>query len=270
LKEIFHITNSKSENTQQVLSLRLGEKHACFSISNKSAKLLHELVYCTSNEINETELAGFFSAYPVLNNPFHQILIASDSSYSSFIPSDEYTLDEAGQLVNNIAGAKNVMTVITEPVPGWQLQNAYTVPSEIQELLTKKFPAANYFHHYSICMKNIPSKNIDGCLLVDFRNEEFTVLAARQKELVLAQSYVYSTPEDVLYYLLRIVKQFSLSQQTVQIQLSGLVDKESALYKELYQYFLHIEFRDASWSMPSEEFPLHYFTSLNELAKCAL
>jgi hypothetical protein len=47
-----------------------------------------------------------------------------------------------------------------------------------------------------------------------------------------------------------------------------MIDQQSALYKELYQYFLHIEFRNASWTIPADEYPAHFFTSLNELAQC--
>ncbi|MBL0129692.1 MAG: hypothetical protein IPP43_00005, partial [Chitinophagaceae bacterium] len=45
------------------------------------------------------------------------------------------------------------------------------------------------------------------------------------------------------------------------------IDKQSSLYKELYQYFIGVEFSDASWNS-MREFPDHFFTSLNDLAKC--
>jgi hypothetical protein len=50
--------------------------------------------------------------------------------------------------------------------------------------------------------------------------------------------------------------------------LSGLIDKQSALYKELYQYFINIEFSEAGWNMAGTEYPAHFFTSLNDLAQC--
>ena len=96
----------------------------------------------------------------------------------------------------------------------------------------------------------------------------YNVYAARQDILLLSQYYPYSTPGDVVYYLLKICHQFSLPQQEVQLQLSGLIEKQSALYKELYQYFIKIDFRDASWNIPDSEYPNHFFTSLNDLAQC--
>jgi Protein of unknown function (DUF3822) len=83
---------------------------------------------------------------------------------------------------------------------------------------------------------------------------------------LLAQTYSYTAPEDIVYYLLRIVQQFALSAEEVTVILSGLIDKESALYKELYQYFLQIELRSVSWN--TGDYPAHFFSSLNDLARC--
>ncbi|MBK8605606.1 MAG: DUF3822 family protein [Chitinophagaceae bacterium] len=107
----------------------------------------------------------------------------------------------------------------------------------------------------------------EGRLQVDFRKTEFVVIAANRNNILLTQTFEYTTPEDVLFYLLKICKQFSLSRERVELQLSGLVDKQSSLYKELYQYFINIDFRNALWNTGAE-YPAHFFTSLNDLAKC--
>ena len=85
--------------------------------------------------------------------------------------------------------------------------------------------------------------------------------------MLLAQTFQYKTPSDVVYYLIKACSQNSLSRKDVKVQLTGLIEKESFLYKELNQYFLNLEFRKAAWNSENE-FPAHYFTSLNDLAKC--
>ena len=118
----------------------------------------------------------------------------------------------------------------------------------------------------SLGIKNIDSADA-GSLTVDFQKDNFTVIAAKGIHFLLAQTFEYVTPADVLYYLLKICQQFSLSQQELQLQLSGLIDKQSSMYNELYQYFINIEFRDANWKMIND-YPAHFFTSLNDLARC--
>src|SRR5690606_135547 len=104
-----------------------------------------------------------------------------------------------------------------------------------------------------------------------FRSEDFSLVVTRGSKLLLTQTFPYSTPADFVYYLLDACRQFSFSQETVRIYLSGLIDRESALYREVYQYFLHIRFRESEWKVPGAEelaYPTHFFTSLNDLAKC--
>jgi hypothetical protein len=48
------------------------------------------------------------------------------------------------------------------------------------------------------------------------------------------------------------------------------VAKESNLYRELDHYFLALSFREPDWSIPGEQdYPPHFFTSLNDLSLCA-
>ena len=267
MKQLFNIKNGSSDNAGQVLSLRVGEKHISFAITNRSGSALYELVYCTVHEMNENELAEFCSAYTVLNNSFVLVLVAYDYPQSILIPSTGFKQEDAAVLLHASYNI-NSQSAVVEAIPHWQLYNVFTAPKEIQEWVSKKFPAAKSGHQYSLEVRNINAADSNGTIQVDFRKDDFTILAARQSKFLLAQTFEYSTPEDVLYYLLKTCQQFSLSQQEVHIQLSGLVDKESALYKELYQYFIHVAFREASWNV-SNEYPSHFFTSLNDLAKCA-
>ncbi len=134
---------------------------------------------------------------------------------------------------------------------------------------SKQFAAGKFWHQYSVAIKNLKATDEAGYLIVDFRTDDFTIFVAANNKLLLAQTFVYTTPEDVLFQLLKICEQFSLSQKTVVLSLAGMIDQQSALYKELHQYFLHIEFRNASWNIPDDEYPAHFFTSLNDLAQCA-
>jgi hypothetical protein len=88
----------------------------------------------------------------------------------------------------------------------------------------------------------------------------------------LAQIFPYIKVEDILYWLLDICRQFSLPQTEVKLVLSGLIEKKSAIFKELYQYFLNIEFAsvtdDIRLSGDFYEYPSHFFSSLFKLALC--
>lgn len=273
MKQLFNITVGETKETvQPVLSIRLGEKHCSFSITDFITKDLKSLAYYSVDEVTDSFLREILSVHPELNNTFYQVLVSYDYPHSSLVSFSNYKHEEAGFLLNTLFGLNDGSTVVSESVADWQLYNVYAVPKGVQQWINNKFSAAKYWHQYTVNIKNIKPAMEGGSILLDVRQDDFTVLVSANNKLLLAQTFCYSTPEDVIYYLLKICEQFDLSQQDVQIGLSGLIDQQSALYRELYQYFLQVEFRNPSWIIPAtanSESPLHFFTSLNDLSQCA-
>jgi hypothetical protein len=269
LKKLFHIQEGETANIQPVLSLRIGKGFAGFAVTNKVTNELHELAYCSTDGWDEAELSELFSSFPILNKPFYDIQVAWDYNRSTLVPSANYDYQNAAQLLNTLYGVAPGEITISEVIAEWQLQNVFSVPQQVHDWVREKFPTAKSRNQFSLSMRKINAGESEGVMLVDFRKNDFVLTVAKQSRFLLAQIFEYTTPEDVLYYLLKICKQFSFSQQGVQLELSGLIDKDSALYKELYQYFINISFREADWK-GSNEYPAHFFTSLNDLAKCAL
>ena len=268
LKQLFNIPSGNfSEIIQPVLAIRIGEHHCSFVITNVTASQLYQLAYYSADEINADLLNEIFSAHAELNNSFSQILVCYDYADSIIVPSIHYNPNNAGLLLNTVNGYTVSNRIVSEAVAGWQVYNVYAVPEEVHEWLNRKFPSGKTGHNYSLGIRNIRDSDSSGRISLDILTNELYVIADKENKLLLAQGFLYSTPADVLYYLLKICQQLNLSQQSVKLLLSGLIEKDSALYKELHQYFLHIEFREATWN--SNEYPAHFFTSLNDLARCA-
>lgn len=233
---------------------------------------MYQLVYAepgskTGQGWKEEELAELISTYPLLRQTYYGIQVAYDFPQSVLMPSRQYNPEEGKKLVSSIYGPAAAAFTIAEQVNAWQLTNVYSVPRGIQDWITRHFPAAQQQHQYTLGLKNIEAAATEGNISLDIRKDDFTVLVAKAGKFLLAQTSEYNTPEDILYYLLKMVAAFSLSQQETGLSITGLVDKQSALYRELYQYFINIHFRDSSWNM--DEYPAHFFTSLNDLARCA-
>ena len=63
--------------------------------------------------------------------------------------------------------------IISEPIAEWQLY-IYAVPKEVQEWMSRKFPAGKYWHQHSLEIKTINAADSNGCLAIDFRKDEFS------------------------------------------------------------------------------------------------
>ncbi|MEI9945283.1 MAG: DUF3822 family protein [Chitinophagaceae bacterium] len=273
MKQIFNITSTDANDTpQQVLSIRIGERHFGFSISRYNTdELLHLSLYTTEG-IDENVLREIYIIHPELHHSYYKTIVCYDNSASVLVPDKYYrNEDDSKLLIESMHGKLANSTVVTEGLQEWSLKNVYALSPDIEHWMKGHFPSAEYHHTYSIGIKQINATDFEGSFIIDIGTDNFLLIVSQARKLLLAQSFAYTAPADVLYYLLKACKEYSLSQETVRLAVSGLIEKQSALYKELYQYFLNIRFRDADWRVPyaEEQYPAHFFTSFNDLALCA-
>ena len=67
MKQVYHIESEKSiESSQQLLSIRIGERHFGFSTTSGDAGELFNLTWYTGTEIDEAALKEFHDKHPEL------------------------------------------------------------------------------------------------------------------------------------------------------------------------------------------------------------
>lgn len=272
MKRIFYIKSESNDAAgQSVLSLRVSEKYIGFSINNTATGELLQLCWFTVDEMNETILEEIYHTYPELKKAYSKTVIGFDHPLALLVPDKLYQKKYSPPLLETMYSSLQSDSVIAEPVAGWQLHTVYTVATGLQQQLRNYFPEAIQHHAYAVGCNQLKDLNADGNLFVDFRGEDFTVLATKANAVLLFQTYPYSNPADVIYYLLKICQQFAIDPQTLQLTITGLIEQNSALYKDICQYFVHVHFRSANWQLPAtveEDYPSHFFTFFNDLSLC--
>jgi hypothetical protein len=267
VKQLFKIENPL-DRIQAVLSVMISDRHINFSITNKEGDQLYKLLYCTVEEWTEDELDNFFDDNKELEEAYYQVLISYNFRQSMLVPAASYRKSEGGLLLAELKGVPGGSSIVSEAIAEWQIYNVYTVPDIIHNRMKKAFPRATFRHQRSLELRNSGAAVSPGMMLVDFTTEEFSVLFVSQSNLLFSGSFDYAVPADVIYYLLKLCHHFSVDASAVQLQFSGLIVNDSSMYKEIYQYFKNTSFRQADWKTGSE-YPAHFFTSINDLSKCA-
>ena len=270
MKQVFTIpTDQVPTKENSNLSIRIGERHVGFALTNMEDGSLQLLSWYTGQRVSVPELDELYRLHPQLSLPYTRIRICYDHPQSMLIPMEVYNEANNRQLLETGYGITEYDEVFCENISNWQIHNTYAVPAEIHHWAIQTFSRAKFAHQYSVAIKTLTAIDEQAQLSVDFRSEDFTVLVSKDNELKLAQTFPYSSPSDVIYYLLNCCNAFELPGESTRVSISGLVDKESILYRELYQYFLGIAFRLPEWPrVKGENYPSHFFTSLNDLARC--
>jgi len=257
--------------SESVLLMEIGERDCSFGIMHHASRIIYESAYYKAGVEEDDLLKKIFEKYELLGSSFYRTVISWYMTECILIPNKFYDHQQSKILLDTMFG-KNSNVVISESLPEWQINTAYQVSSIAHETINRHYTTGNFWHHYSVTLKNKIAHPENGSLTVDFKTDSFSVVAVRNNSLLLAQIFSYNSAEDVLYFLLKICRQYSLLQHEVSVGLSGLIDKQSAVFKELYQYFVNIRFAPlenrVQLSEAFSEYPDHYFTSLSRLTAC--
>jgi hypothetical protein len=264
LKTLFHIHATEKPTEPQTLLLEVGPDHASYAFLHPATHAITQLKYYAADEF-EMETALRYILEEVRESHFNRVLIGSAYPYAMLTPL-KYRKEES---LLSIFYDQPGQHYLSDSIAEWQMINAYSIPANLFELLTVTFPSAQFVHAYTPSIKNNNGFSEEDRISIHFTTQNFSVLVKKRSHVLLAQTYTYKTPLDVVYYLLKICSELQLSQSETRIILSGLIEENSALYKELYTYFLHIQFAHGmEVLLPQNEYPQHFFTSFYNLATC--
>ena len=204
---------------------------------------------------------------PPQNNRSH-LIVSPAFPQALLIPNKFFHLKAS--LLNSIYNLNHFYS-LNDPIAEWQLINVYAVPLSVHKKITAQHSSVSFTHAYTPLLKIYNGFTSDYQLSAHFIGKQFRVMVKKDHHIHLVQTYTYSSPMDVVYFLLKICSEFQLPQEETQIIISGLIEENSALYKELHNYFLHLHFAiSETLSLPEHEYPNHFFTSLHNLAACVL
>lgn len=227
---------------------------------------------------NEPEeiLRGILETDPVLSRfKAVEVFLIYNFPESNLIPEKYFTADMTHPVTDLIYGDLSQDLVLNEKIPWFEFHNVYRVPARIHYLMQEKFPTARFWHYYSLqlkCFKMFTAKEEPAFVKVFFYPDKMVVMVCKNGQLQLIQHFDYHDSKDVLYNLLNCCHQLSLNRGEMVLELSGMIEKKSALYEDLELYFLNIRFdsMEDSIKMTDElmQFPNHFFASLLKMTIC--
>jgi hypothetical protein len=270
VNSIFQIGCESTPVADNLLAIQAGKNHVSYCLTNRAGNELFELHYYAVDSWNAESIQQLLRELPKAESVYPTVEFAFET--------DEFTLfPVAGFQEEKLVATHSALHPFVEnclfkkdSLAEWQLYVGYNLPALLMNALHDRYSELRTRHYIKLALMQAGQSDMQGKLVVNIRPHHFSVVLLRNNRFLLAKEFYYETPADVLYYLLKVCEDHLLSAQEVRIELTGLIEQESSLYRELNQYFAYLDFRNASWLMASNNFPAHYFTTLNDLAQCAL
>lgn len=270
MKRTFHISSGNAAVTANtVLLCELSQYHICLSLADAVSKKITQLSYYELRNLPEPQkLSDVLQAENIDMNTVSRVVVSNACKEIVIVPESYFTEENARRFYTTLHGHKTEM-IFFDDVPEYKLVLAHAVPQVIIEIL-KSSKGTEAMHLLSCQLSCGTDRESGEQITVHFTSKEFYIVAVKEEQLKGAQTYFYTAPLDVVYYLLAICREYGFSQNTTNVTLSGLISEDSAMYKELYQYFSNIHFRKPVSGMLRSEYPHHFFSSMYNLAACVL
>lgn len=211
----------------------------------------------------------FHQKKDILSQKFNKVIVVYSLPQSVLIPFSIYSSDRNETVMNLMHGDFHANEIIfTDLITEHSVYNCYRIPTALYEVLQEHYPNATSAHQYTVLLKRPIEK--EDKLSVIFYGQKLIVFLIQGGKYQLINSYSYITPEDVSYILLNVCHQLKIKNITLEI--NGLVEEDSLLYKEIYKYFTDIEFSKlplgSNYSEEIKQYPTHYFSHIFSLDSC--
>jgi hypothetical protein len=214
-------------------------------------------------------LQVLFHQKEFLSKNFKKVCIVYSFPQSVLIPFSIYKRENNKTMMNMMFGdVESNETILTDVITAHSMYNCYRLSPATIEVMQTQFKGSSTQHQYSLLLNNPVEGQNKMCVIFYARKVVVDLIMNGKHQLI--NSYNYQSSEDISYILLNIKQQFKI--KNIHLEISGLIEKNSALYKEIYKYFDDIELsgyrKDIAYTEEIKGFPSHYFSYLFEMDSC--
>ncbi len=188
-----------------------------------------------SEKINALE--KLFSSEDNLQQYFLSVTLCSNAKEAILVPGKYFDVHNAKAMISLQYGEGLNGEILGEEAAAINAVLAYKPDTTFNKIWGKKFPTSTTHHSTALQLRYKSfDVNVLDCIVSP---RHIKLFVYKNAMLQLVQQFDYKTPADVVYHLLNSCMQYEIEPSEVSVLLSGLIEENSALYQEIYKYFLH-------------------------------
>lgn len=272
----FNASPSAKEGVERKLCIEIGPDFYSYCISDLSGKQIFSFGYYHSNQaIESSHIQSLFDDENIQGFSFSDVVLIHNRAEMALVPSVFHQPATATTILQTIHGDLEELNVMEDDVHQWELFNVYGWNPGISNIVSEKFPQVRHVQFVTAALRSLfKSLSIDKeqLLKLYFYQKTFNVIALKDAQLQLAQTFHFETPQDVIYHLLNLVDRLKLDLATISVEVSGLLDSHSETWKELNKFFIEVDFEEYSGihqdTSQENEVPSHFYTPFLISPRC--
>lgn len=269
MNPVFEILPEIHEPALTSIYCEVSDQSFSYFFENKKNNLVTGLSVFHFDKVNHNGTAGLLKRILDKQDLLHnnqEVFISYAYPQCILVPSSYYEPEKNTDHLSIVYGDLEPGIILSDVVEGKNIVSVYRIPEDVYNVVSNHFPEATVTHQFSSLINEIePGENL---LHVIFYQQKIVMMLVVNGSLQIIQSYHYKTPEDVVYHILNLCANFEVPD--IALRLYGMIEKDSALFREIHKYFLNVQFSllpdSCNYAEGIKEFPSHYFSHLFSLA----
>ncbi len=248
------------------------------TVNNKYILLKSYALPDIAEEVYYEKLEKVLDEDEFLNRPYKSITALYKSSKYTIIPSKFFEPEKTRRYYELNFKLNDLEEIHYEKLKNLDGYLLFAMPSQIADALIKKFSTINFEHHaYPLIEESLAFTKMHllfSYFFIQFDGDTMDIVVTSKGKLLFHNSFRNLSPQNVLFYIFYILKQYNIDKKQFQLMLSGHITKSSEVYKILDKYFQQVKFqflkKEFVYSYTFNKIPGHTFVNLLNLYSCVL
>jgi len=238
-----------SQTVNHTLSIRFIPDGFCFIVFNRRhKKILHFAEFTEKGRDPKQLLKETAAGNAILKSPFEEIFCVWDTPQYTLLPSavfDEENRERYWKLNFGESDTQH-LSFFSDRLKLPDVINIYAVPVEFVVFLKEIFPSIQFINQQSIqiidsLFENKKENNSQVYLQV--HRDFFDALVLQKGKIILANSYLFQSKDEFLYFSINLFEQLRLDPYATEIILSGEIDEKDEKTASLRRYIQTVDFK---------------------------
>jgi len=255
---------NSSENYELAVQISPASIAFCVLDSLRNKYILLRSFETDNDNFSASEINEIMQKDDFLKCRYKKVNFIVPTEKSTLVPIQLYDPAKKDEYLNLNHLRENNSMVFANKIANPESYNVFEVSKSVYDAITALYPNITPIHPLKPLLNHIfraGNSFKDDYIHLHVEKDYFNFIILNSNNLKFCNSFNYRNINEILYYILNVLKNFGINQETT-IHLSGLVEKYDDLTSVFYAYIRRLKF-----SEPSGNFTFSYVFNESVLSR---
>lgn len=223
------------------LLVRVHSNGLYYAISDENdSVILQQTINIPEQKLKDIHFLEHFFDQPEFRILSENVSVVFENYDYQIIPNELFREDDMQRVFNSEFGEGNDHRLLYNLLPQWRVHLVFRVDKSLVRFLEKKYPDADFEHQVFRILRKKISRNTDT-VYANLQKDLIDIVVVKDGSLLLVNSFVIKTNEDICFHILNVFEQLNLDLQVMPLKLFSENTVNEKLKNMLKQYVVKVE-----------------------------